>query len=150
MGPLKGKRALVTGGGQGLGYAVVQHLLRAGAGVAVHYFSREGGARELKVLGLKLGRRLEALRVDLGHEGEATELARSTAEFLGGLEVLVNNAGDLVQRRRLDEVDLEFWKRVMDVNVTSMMLVTRAAVPYLTQAGGSSIVNLSSLAGRKG
>src|SRR5207237_551180 len=55
-----------------------------------------------------------------------------------------------VQRRRLEEVDLAFWQRVWDVNVTSMMLVTRAATPWLLKAGHASIVNLSSLAGRKG
>lgn len=150
MGDLHGKRALVTGGGQGLGYAIVEHLLQAGADVAIHYFSSETGARELKTLAEKKARRAEIFRADLTKESEAAALVNDAAHYLGGLDVLVNNAGDLVQRRRLEEVDAAFWERVLNVNLTSMLWVTRAAVPWLEKAGGASIVNLSSLAGRKG
>jgi 3-oxoacyl-[acyl-carrier protein] reductase len=150
MGNLKAKRALVTGGGQGLGFAIVERLLSAGADVAIHYFSSETGARELKSAAQKLGRRAEMFRADLTREAEAEELVKLAANFLGGLDILVNNAGDLVERRSLQKVDLEFWRRSMDVNVTSMMLVTRAATPWLVESGQSSVVNLSSLAGRKG
>jgi len=66
MGNLKGKRALVTGGGQGLGYAVTKQLLNAGADVAIHYFSSESGARELKFLAKQVRRRAEMFRGDLG------------------------------------------------------------------------------------
>ena len=150
MGNLNGKRALVTGGGQGLGYSIVEHLLGAGADVAIHYFSSEAGARELKSLAEKSGRRAEVFRADLTKETEAAALVKNAAAFLGGLDVLVNNAGDLVERRTLQEVDAVFWERVINVNVTSMVWITRAAVPWLEKAGQASIVNLSSLAGRKG
>ncbi len=150
MGNLKGKRALVTGGGQGLGYGIVEHLLAAGVDVAIHYFSSETGARELKSAAEKLGRRAEVFRADLTHEADAGAMVSRAADFLGGLDILINNTGDLVQRRGLGEVDMEFWRKVIDVNVTSMMLVTRAALPWLVKAGQASIVNLSSLAGRKG
>ena len=150
MGNLNGKRAIITGGGQGLGYAITEQLVAAGADVAIHYFSSEAGARELKEHAGSLGRRVEIFRADLTSETEAAALVNNAAQFLGGLDILVNNTGDLVQRRTLPEVDLEFWDRVMGVNVTSMMLVTRAATPWLVKAGQASIVNLSSLAGRKG
>src|SRR5262245_42759476 len=150
MGNLKGKRALITGGGQGLGFAITEQLLAAGADVAIHYFSSEAGARELKSTAQKLGRRAEMFRADLTRETDAAALVENAAQFLGGLDILVNNAGDLVERRSLPEVNLEFWQRVMDVNVTSMMLVTRTATPWLVKTGQASIVNLSSLAGRKG
>ena len=149
MGNLNGKRALVTGGGQGLGYSIVEQLLTAGADVAVHYFSSETGARELEALAQKRGRRAEVFRADLTKETEAAALVVSATKFLGGLDVLVNNAGDLVERRTIQEVDAAFWERVINVNVTSMLWVTRAAVPWLEKAGQASIVNLSSLAGRK-
>ena len=147
---LQGKRALVTGGGQGLGYAIVEHLLAAGAEVAIHYFSSESGASELKAAARKLGRRAEAFRADLTREADAGALVTEATHFLGGLDILINNTGDLVQRRGIAEVDLGYWQRVMDVNLTSMMLVTRAAIPWLVKAGQAAIVNLSSLAGRKG
>ena len=137
MGNLKEKRALITGGGQGLGYAIAEHLLEAGADVAIHYFSSEAGARELKSLAEAKGRRAEIFRADLTKEAEATALVNSAATFLGGLDILVNNTGDLVQRRALQEVDMDFWQRVMDVNVTSMMLVTRAAAAMAGQGGAS-------------
>ncbi len=150
MGDLTRKRALVTGGGQGLGYAIVEHLLDAGADVAVHYFSSETGARELKALAERKGRRTEVFRADLTKEAEAAALMNNAVSFLGGLDILVNNAGDLVQRRSIQEVDAAFWEQVINVNLTSMLWVTRAAVPWLAKAGQASIVNLSSLAGRKG
>ena len=143
---LTGKRALVTGGGQGLGYAIVDQLLDAGADVAIHYFSSETGARELKTK----AKRAEIFRADLTKESEAAGLVNNAAKFLGGLDILINNAGDLVERRKIQEIDAAFWERVIDVNVTSMLWVTRAAVPWLEKAGKASIVNLSSLAGRKG
>ncbi|HMP83289.1 MAG TPA: glucose 1-dehydrogenase [Verrucomicrobiota bacterium] len=150
MGNLNNKRVLVTGGGQGLGHAIVEHLLDAGADVAIHYFSSETGARELKALAQGKGRRAEIFRADLTNEVEAASLVDNAARFLGGLDVLINNAGDLVERRRIQEVDAAFWERVMNVNVSSVLWVTRAAVPWLEKAGQASIVNLSSLAGRKG
>jgi 3-oxoacyl-[acyl-carrier protein] reductase len=150
MGNLKGKRALITGGGQGLGYTITEQLLDAGADVAVHYFSSEAGARELKKRAEGMGRRGEVFRADLTRESEAVAFVRQAAAFLGGLDVLVNNAGDLVQRHPLEEIETAFWEKVLAINLTSMMWVTRAAVPWLITAGQASIVNLSSLAGRKG
>ncbi|HVM49254.1 MAG TPA: SDR family NAD(P)-dependent oxidoreductase [Candidatus Acidoferrum sp.] len=150
MGNLKGKRALVTGGGQGLGYAITEHLLDAGADVAIHYFSSQAGAQELKTRAAKLGCRAEGFRADLTRETEAGRLVQQSAAFLGGLDVLINNAGDLVGRHLLQEMEADFWAKVMTVNLTSMMYVTRAALPWLLKAGQASIVNLSSLAGRRG
>jgi 3-oxoacyl-[acyl-carrier protein] reductase len=150
MGNLNGKRAIITGGGQGLGYAIADQLVAAGADVAIHYFSSEAGARELKKRAEGLGRRAQIFHADLTKEGEAVAFVRDAADFLGGLDVLVNNAGDLVERHALEEIDSAFWERVLAINLTSLVWVTRAAVPWLLKAGQASIVNLSSLAGRKG
>jgi 3-oxoacyl-[acyl-carrier protein] reductase len=150
MGTLAGRRALVTAGGQGIGQAIARGLLGAGCDVAVHFHTGEQGAAEVVALAATLGRRARAFRADLTDEGEAAAMVREAAAFLGGMEVLVNNAGSLIGRRRLGDVDPAFWRQVVDVNVTSMLLVTRAALPFLAAAGGASIVNVSSLAGRKG
>ncbi len=150
MGSLIAKRALVTAGGQGIGKAIAEGLLNAGCDVAIHYFSDERGAGEVLALARTLGRKAQAFQADLTDEAAAVNMVRQAAGFLGGLDVLVNNAGGLVARRALGEVDLPFWQKVIDVNITSMMLVTREAVPYLAKANGASIVNVSSLAGRKG
>jgi 3-oxoacyl-[acyl-carrier protein] reductase len=81
------------------------------------------------------------------------DIARVCAEavaHLGGLDVLVNNAGNLVGRRSLQEIDEAFWQEVVSINVTSALKMTRETLPYLERAGGASVVNLASLAGRKG
>lgn len=150
MGTLIGKRALVTGGGHGIGRAISEALLRAGCDTVVHYFSDDRGAREVVDFAATLGRRALAVQADLGQESAATALVDQAAGFLGGLDVLVNNSGGLVARRPLEQVDVGFWQQVIDLNLTTMMLVTRAAVPHLTRNPAASIVNVSSLAGRKG
>ena len=91
-----------------------------------------------------------AIKGDLTDEADANTLIEKTVEALGGIDILINNAGSLVARRTLNDMDAEFWHKVMDINLTSMMFVTRAAAPYLAKNQNSSIVNLASLAGRKG
>jgi 3-oxoacyl-[acyl-carrier protein] reductase len=150
MGSLKGKRAFVTGASQGIGAAVAEALVEAGADVCLHYFQSDATPRALAEKAKGLGQRALVLQADLRKESEAKDVVKQTTEFLGGLDVLINNAGSLVGRRKLEEVDMEFWDEVIRINLTTMMLVTRAAAASLIAAGGSSIVNVASLAGRKG
>ncbi len=149
MGRLIGKRALVTGGGQGLGRAIVEELLRQGCNVAIHYHKSAEGAEAAKQ-DVPLGVHAECFQADLTKSTEAQALVEQSVAFLGGLDILVNNAGDLIGRRKIEELDLAFWQKTLDVNLTSTMLVTKHAVPYLTAATQSSIANLASLAGRMG
>jgi 3-oxoacyl-[acyl-carrier protein] reductase len=150
MGNLKGKRALVTGGSQGIGAAIAEGLISAGADVCIHYFQSDATPRALAEKARSLGQRALVLPGDLRNETDAIEVVRRATEFLEGLDVLVNNAGSLVGRRKLEEVDVAFWDEVIRINLTTMMFVTRAAVPALVKSGASSIVNVASLAGRKG
>ncbi len=150
MGELKGKRALVTGAGQGIGTSIAEALIRKGCATAIHYYTSKEGAEELKELADSHGVAAEIFQADLTQEEDVVEFVKEAVGFLGGLDILINNTGDLVGRIPLDAIDMEYWQKVMDVNMTSMMLVTREAKPWLIQAKGSSIVNLSSLAGRKG
>jgi 3-oxoacyl-[acyl-carrier protein] reductase len=154
MSKLLGKRALVTAGAQGIGLAISQHLLRAGCDVFVHYRSSADGARTLSTEAAALGRRFSSASADLTTSEESNALVAQALAFLGGLDVLVNNAGSLIARRTLAEAEDDFWAEVMSLNIGSVRRVTRAAAPHLIAAaqtgGGASIVNLSSLAGRKG
>lgn len=144
---LKGKRALVTAGAQGIGLAISRALLDEGCSVAVHYFSSADTANELKA---EFGDRVEVLQADLTDTAQTKAMVEKAVASLGGLEVLVNNAGSLIGRRKLDEIEPDFWQTVIDVNMTSMINVTKFAAPALREAKGASIVNLASLAGRKG
>jgi 3-oxoacyl-[acyl-carrier protein] reductase len=144
---LNGKRALVTAGAQGIGLAISRALLDEGCNVAVHYFSSAEAANELKA---EFGDRVEVLQADLTDPGQTKDMVEIAVAALGGLDVLINNAGSLIGRRKLDEIEPDFWQTVVDVNMTSMINVTKFAAPALREARGASIVNLASLAGRKG
>jgi 3-oxoacyl-[acyl-carrier protein] reductase len=150
MGSLIGKRALITGAEQGIGRAVAEQLVDAGCDVAIHYFSSVEGPQQMVARATGLGRRAACFQADCTNEAATNALVDDAASFLGGLDILINNVGGLIGRRGLAEVDLDFWRTVIDVNMTTMMMVTRRAIPHLEAAGASSIVNLASLAGRKG
>ncbi len=154
MSKLQGKRALVTAGAQGIGLAITRHLLAAGCDVFVHYHRSAEAARAIEPEANKLGRRYAHAGADLTETAGCDQLVTTAVKFLGGLDVLINNAGSLVARKSFAEADDAFWAEVMSLNVGSVRRVTRAAAPHLIAAaqtgGGASIVNLSSLAGRKG
>jgi 3-oxoacyl-[acyl-carrier protein] reductase len=147
---LTGKNILITAGAQGIGEAITKHLIDSGANVAIHYFSSADTANQLVEYASSKGQKAVAISGDLTNEVDANELVEQTVEALGGLNILINNAGSLVARKMLNEMEAEFWHKVMDINLTSMMFVTRAAAPHLAKQKKSSIVNLASLAGRKG
>ncbi len=154
MNKLLGKRALVTAGAQGIGLAITRHLLAAGCDVFIHYHSSADAARALEVEAKQQGRRYAHAGADLTATEGCDLLVAAAAKFLGGIDVLINNAGSLVARRSITEADDAFWDEVMAINLGTARRITRAALPHLIAAakagGGASIVNLASLAGRKG
>lgn len=147
---LAGKRVLVTAAGQGLGAAIAAELLERGCDVAIHYRSSAAGADALVARAASLGRRAVAIQADLAKRAECEACVDRVTGFLGGLDILVNNAGDLVARRRLEEIDEDFLRASLAINLESMLWVTRRARPALVASAPSAIVNLASLAGRKG
>lgn len=147
---LKGKKVLITAGAQGIGESISRHFIDCGADVAVHYFSSSAKADELVKLAKGKGLNAVAIGGDLTKEADANALVSKVVDTLGGIDILINNAGSLVARKMINEIEKDFWHKVMDINMTSMMLVTRAATPHLIKNDNSSIVNLASLAGRKG
>ena len=150
MSKLKGKNVLVTGGGSGIGKAIVEEFSELGANVAIHYHSSKAPAEELTESVRATGGKAFAFGADLTDEPQVKRMLEKVADEFNGLDVLVNNAGDLVARHNLENMELEFFRKVQAINVDSMMLVTREAIGMMSDRGGASIVNLSSLAGRKG
>ena len=150
MNKLKGKNVLITAGAQGIGESITRHFIDSGANVAIHYFSSSDKANQLAEFAASKGVKAIAIGGDLTKEADANALVEKTVEALGSLDILINNAGSLVARKKLTEIETDFWTKVMDINMTSMMYVSRAAVPHLIKNENSSIVNLASLAGRKG
>lgn len=147
---LTNKNVLITAGAQGIGASITRHFIDSGANVAIHYYSSEATANELMEYALEKGQKAVIIQGDLTKETAANTLVEKTIAAFGGLDILINNTGSLVARKMLNEITTEFWQQVMDINLTSMLFVTSAASPYLIKNENSSIVNLSSLAGRKG
>jgi 3-oxoacyl-[acyl-carrier protein] reductase len=154
MGSLRGKRALVTAGAQGIGLAISRALAAAGCDLFVHYRTSRAAAESLCTELSGHGSRAAAGAGDLTRSDECDRVAQEAVRFLGGLDVLINNAGSLVARRPFADADDAFWSEVMTLNLDSTRRMTRALAADLAAAGaargGASIVNLSSLAGRQG
>jgi len=142
---LSGKNVLITAGAQGIGESITKHFIDNGAHVAIHYFSSADTANELVEYAKNKGQKAVAISGDLTKEFHANSLVDKAIEVLGGIDILINNAGSLVGRKMLNEMEAEFWHKVMDINMTSMMFVTRAAAPYLAKNLNSSIVHPGSL-----
>ncbi|HYM97037.1 MAG TPA: SDR family oxidoreductase [Candidatus Sulfotelmatobacter sp.] len=149
MRALEGKIALITGGASGLGRAVARQMSAEGAGlVLVDWDERplETTASEIA----RLGGRVESLRGDVSDPATATRAVDLARKEFGRLDILFNNAGiDPLRARSVTETEIEDWERVMDVNVKSAFLVSRAAIPLMRGGGGGSIVNTASIAGLK-
>ena len=150
MNSLKGKKALVTGGASGIGRAISLELANMGAALIIHYHRSKESAESLAAQINSSGGKAEVVKADLTEEAGVQALTDFVIERWDNLDVLVNNAGDLVGRHKLEEVQMDFYRKVVAVNLDSNVLVTRAMIPLLKKSGSASIVNLASLAGRKG
>jgi len=126
-----GRTAVVTGGAQGIGAAIVERLRSSGAKVKV--WDLDG-----------------SLRVDVSHPAEVERATRDAIKELGRIDVLVNNAG--IAGPNLPTVDypVEEWERVLRVNLTSQFLCCREVAPHMARAGYGRIVNIASIAGKEG
>ena len=152
---LKGRRVLVTGATQGIGWGAVEAFARAGAHVA---FNGRQVPQDLdaQLAALRAhGVRAEFIAGDLARSEECERVVATAVEVLGGLDVLVNNAGGLVGRKPLPEIDDEFFDAVMHLNARSALATTRAALPHLkaaaTRSGQtSSVILVGSVAAHTG
>ena len=136
---LAGKVAIVTGASQGIGNAIAKGLAAEGARIVVADLRRAEEAAQEFEDGL-------GLTVDVADEAQVEGMARETVERCGSIDILVNNAGlyASLKMRPFTEIPVDEWRQVMDVNVLSMFLTTRAVVPHMRGNGGGRIVNISS------
>ena len=149
MNDLKGKVVLVTGASTGIGAAAARGFAAAGAVVAVHYASSADAAAGVVADCRAAGAVAEAFRADLSRRDTAAPLIAAVAAKFGGLDVLVNNAGGLVRRAKLAELDDALFDAVIDLNVRQLVMASQAALPWLEKTKGS-IINTSSIAARSG
>jgi len=146
---LKDKVAIVTGGGRDIGKSVSLQLAAQGAKVAVNYRSDEAAAKATVAEIEAAGGTAILVQADVTKPADVAKLvSETTAAFGERVDVLVNVAGGMVARKTLADMDEAFFDHVMELNLKSAFLVTKAVLPHLGE--GSAIVNLSSLAGRDG
>lgn len=147
---LKGRRALVTGSSTGIGAAVARELARRGAAVVVHGNKNADAAREIADAIVAEGGKAAVVLGDVSDSAVCARIVEEAVAALGGLDILINNAGSLIQRVTNAAFDDALFDRVYDLNVRSVLAVTKAAYPHLRASGAGSIVNTGSVAGRMG
>ena len=146
---LTGKVAIVTGGSRDIGRSVSVKLASLGAKVVVNYFRSQADADEtLKQITAAGGEGI-AVKADVTSMEDCKRLLYEATKAYGKeIHILVNNAGGLIARKRLDEMSIEFWERVMDLNMTSVVRMFKVTLPHMPV--GSAIVNIASQAARDG
>jgi 3-oxoacyl-[acyl-carrier protein] reductase len=148
---LTGRRALVTGAGHGIGAALARGLAGAGADVVVHYGRSADGADQVAAGISAQGGKAKALQADVTDGGQVSRLIEETVGFLGGLDILVTNAGHLVARKSVAEMTEEHFLAVLDVNLVSTYRTVHAALPHLRAAGRRGrIITMASQAAHDG
>jgi NAD(P)-dependent dehydrogenase (short-subunit alcohol dehydrogenase family) len=139
MGRLENKVAVITGGASGIGRATSKRFAAEGAKVVVADLSESEGTSLAQEIGGAY------IHVDVASETSVEALYNQTAELYGGIDVLFNNAGiSPADDDSILTTDLEAWKRVQDVNLTSVYLCCRYGIPHLQKRGGGSIINTAS------
>ena len=147
--PLAGKLALVTGSSRGIGRATALRLAQFGADIAVNYRSDAAGGEETRARVAALGRRAITVAGDVSQEDDVAHIFRTIEEQLGAVSILVNNAGTthdrLIMQMKLDE-----FQSVVQTNLVSAFLCTRAALRAMLRARWGRIVNVTSISGLMG
>jgi NAD(P)-dependent dehydrogenase (short-subunit alcohol dehydrogenase family) len=142
MGDLTGKRALITGGASGIGRATALLFAREGAAVSVVDVNEAGGEAVAQMIVDEGGQAL-FVRCDVTQVADCERAVGQTVDKLGGLDILFNNAG-LIRRATVIDTTEEEWNRVMAVNVKSVFLLSKYAIPVMAQAGGGVMINTAS------
>ena len=141
---MQGKRVLVTGSDTGIGRGVALEFAREGAAVALHYPHDGAGAHAAVEEIRRAGGKAAAFKADFNDIAQVKALVPQTHEFLGGLDVLVNNAG-ITMNRPFEQVTVEQFDVLYNVNIRAMFFVTQTAVPAMAAQGDGVVINLASV-----
>jgi len=147
--PLAGKTALITGSSQGIGQATALRLAQSGADIVVNYRNNSSAAQETQAAIEALGRKCVAIQADVSQEEEVQHLFAEASKALGPITILVNNAGTRRDKLIL-QMSLADFEHVMDINLRSAFLCTKAVLRSMMKARWGRIVNVSSTAGLLG
>ncbi|BDG60210.1 SDR family NAD(P)-dependent oxidoreductase [Caldinitratiruptor microaerophilus] len=143
------KTAIVTGGARGIGLAIARRLARDGLRVAIADLDLEKAEREAAAIRSEGGEAM-AIRADVTDPAGVEAMVRAVVDRWGHLDVLVNNAGIAGRTAPIQDLDVEDWQRVIDVDLTGVFLCCRAAVRAMLPRGSGRIINIASIAGKEG
>ena len=143
---LDGRRAVVTGGAQGIGRAIAERLIASGATVTL--WDRD--PEELETTREALGSGAGGVVVDVADPDSVERAAASTIESAGGIDILVNNAGIAGPNATTWEYPIDEWRQVVDIDLNGVFYCCRAVVPHMIERGYGRIVNIASIAGKEG
>ncbi|WP_282943550.1 3-oxoacyl-ACP reductase family protein [Paenibacillus sp. RC67] len=148
---LSGQIALVTGGNAGIGFAIASKLAQAGARVAINYLSKKEAAEQAVQAIRDAGGEAQCFQADVTNVEQISSLIeRVEAAFGGTIDILINNAGHMIQRIPNTEMTEEGYQRIMDVNFKSTVFLCKAVLPEMIEKGKGKIVNMASLAAHNG
>lgn len=147
---LNGKVALITGASSGIGAATATLLAALGARVAIGYHRNREGAETVRDAIAGAGGKAIAIQADVRRADQIRALVQTTVGQLGPIDILINNAGSLVQRQKVLELTEERWDEIMNLNLKSAMLCTQAVAASMIERKTGAIVNIVSIAGRNG
>jgi len=143
---LEGRKAVVTGGAQGIGRAIAERFVASGAKVTIWDFDRAMTERAVSEIGEAAG----FVQVDMTDWDAVRSAAARTEAEMGRVDILVNNAGVAGMNATLAEYPVEEWRRVIDLNLTGVFHGCKAIVPGMAERGYGRIVNIASIAGKEG
>lgn len=146
---LSGKSAIITGGSKGLGYAMAAGLASAGANVMLVNRNADEGQKAAERLGADFGVKTIAFQADISVQEDSEKMAAAAIDTFGKVDVLVNSAGINI-RGPINDLSLNDFNRVMEINVNGTWLCCRAVIPQMKKSGRGSIINLASTLGLVG
>ena len=145
------KNVIVTGASTGIGQATAIEFARCGASVIVNYFHSAKAAKEVVDTIVSEGGKAIDIQADVSKASEVQKLVQKSNDFFGDrIDVLVNNAGGLLERISIMDVEEKLWDQCFDLNVKSVLLCSQAVVPVMKKQGFGKIINISSIAARNG
>lgn len=147
---LAGKCVLISGASTGIGAAAARAFAAAGCKVGIHYNASRNQAEEVAADVRLAGGDAHLVGGDFTDSARVRAVVDEAAAAMGGLDILINNAGGLVKRVPVADIDDAFFDEVIDLNVRSLVVATAAAVPHMRRAGHGNIVNVTSIAARNG